>query len=66
MKQLLAMLMAVGLMTACAGTSEQEAPAAEAKPTAKQEKATCQVDSDCKTDYGMCIKPEAADYGYCL
>jgi hypothetical protein len=75
MKQLIAMLMALGMLTACAGSSEPEMAAEqakpvetvqEAKPAVTQEKAKCAVDTDCKGDYGMCIKPEAADYGFCL
>ncbi|RCU49964.1 MULTISPECIES: hypothetical protein [Corallincola] len=64
MKQLLAMLMMVGMLAACA-SSEPEA-AAEPAPAAKQEKQRCAVDTDCTTGYGMCVKPEAADYGFCL
>lgn len=47
------------LLSACASE-----PAVEAKP--EQKKNQCTVDTDCGNEGQICVKPEAADYGFCL
>lgn len=55
------------LLVACASTETAApvvaaAPAAAAAPASKN---TCAADADCGTG-NICVKPEAADYGFCL
>ena len=49
------------LMAGCATHEEAAAPAAPALPG----KQTCAKDDDCG-DGRICVKPQAADYGFCL
>ena len=70
MRALLATLtLTAALLTGCATTDTAEAPAAEAAapaaaPAAPAKK-TCAADADCGAGH-ICVKPEAADYGFCL
>ncbi|MBQ1782027.1 MAG: hypothetical protein II007_00075 [Gammaproteobacteria bacterium] len=64
MRSLLAILtLTAALLTGCTTTETAEAPAAA--PAAPAGKKTCAVDADCG-DGRICVKPEAADYGFCL
>lgn len=67
MRALLATLtLTAALLTGCATTETTEAPAAEAAaPAAAPAKKTCAADADCGAGH-ICVKPEAADYGFCL
>ncbi|MBP7548432.1 MAG: hypothetical protein KA754_10835 [Corallincola sp.] len=63
MRALLATLtLTVALLSGCAATDSAEAPAAPAAAPAKK---TCAVDADCGAGR-ICVKPEAAEYGFCL
>lgn len=67
MRALLATLtLTAALLSGCAATDSAEAPAAEAAaPAAAPAKKTCAVDADCGAGR-ICVKPEAAEYGFCL
>lgn len=66
MRALLATLtLTVALLSGCATTDTAEAPAAPAAPAAAPAKKTCAVDADCGAGR-ICVKPEAAEYGFCL
>ena len=65
MRNLAVVLFSLLLAVACAST-DTAAPAAEpaavAAPSAKK---TCKTDADCGAG-NICVKPEAADHGFCL
>ncbi len=63
MKNLIALLAAGLIMAGCASTTA-DTESSQA-PAAKQQKNTCAVDADCG-EGNICVKPEAADYGFCL
>ena len=66
MRALLATLtLTAALLSGCATTDTAEAPAAPAAPVAAPAKKTCAVDADCGAGR-ICVKPEAAEYGFCL
>lgn len=66
MRALLATLtLTAALLSGCAATDSAEAPAAPAAPAAAPAKKTCAVDADCGAGR-ICVKPEAAEYGFCL
>lgn len=51
------------LLAGCATTESTETAAPAAAPS--MAKTTCATDTDCGAGR-MCVKPEAADYGFCL
>lgn len=50
-------------LAACAGE-----PVSTAEPEEKKalQENQCRVDSDCGSEGQICVKPDAADYGFCL
>ena len=56
------LLLAVGCASSEPAAPAEPVPAAAAAPAAKK---TCKADADCGTG-NICVKPEAADHGFCL
>lgn len=70
MKRVLMIVLMGMFVFACADTGTQSAPEAAPEQTApaakKPTKSQCKVDQDCPVEGAICVKPQAADYGFCL